>query len=303
MVEWIMVKNKTFIFFICVLLIVFFILALFLAHNYRNSKVKKDLFSAIEKSDMPTIKRILDKYPTLIDAKQYNSDILSIFTEKSNPTPLLEAIRLNNIDLIKYLVENGVNVNKSNGTHTIYPIIEILNRGFGEISEYRYELAWLLIENGADLTVQQQYETVPYSIVGVKISTYEDKFQQQSLDLMKYVIEQKVSLKAPDPTNSQSGNTEHYARYKINEIIGMAARNNYVSVVEYFLEKGLYDVNDVVSLDGTTSLIQAVQGDSYEVCELLIEQGADITVIDQNGKTAYDYAMENGNQKIIDLLK
>ena len=34
----------------------------------------------------------------------------------------------------------------------------------------------------------------------------------------------------------------------------------------------------------------------------MLENGADKSLTDDNGKTAYDYAIETGNQEIIDLL-
>ena len=296
------IKSKLIIISIVVIIFLAIILT-FVMNIHSRLQSKENLFSAIENNDMPTIERILEEYPSLINEKQYFSDILSILSECSNPTPLLEAIRFNNIDLIKYLVENGADVNISKGTKVAYPIIEILNRGFGEVCDIRYELAWLLIEHGADLNVKQQYGTVPYAIVGVKISDHNTNLQQQSLELMKYVIEQGVSLEAPNPSEIQSSDSERHTYYQINEIIGIAARNNYVLIVQYLLDNQIYGIDDSVSLDGTTALIQAVKGEAYSTCKLLIEYGVDKSKVDSNGKTAYDYAIEVGNQEIIALLK
>ncbi len=308
-----MVKNKTFkliILCVCLGIIVVSIIACVVSiiarakiRNDKISEAKENLFSAIVEGDMSTIESILEEYPRLINAKPHSSDLIARFFESGNATPLLEAIRLNNIDLIKYLVKNGADVNISNGTIESYPIIEILNRGFGELAEIRYEMAWLLIENGADLTVGQQYYTVPYSIVSVKIAEPDSPLQQQSLELMKYVIEQEISLDPPDPTNSQSGDFYRHTWHEINEIIGWAARKNHILVTEYFLQSNMYSVDDIVALDGSTSLIQAVKGQSLGTCKLLIEYGADTTIVDDHGKSAYDYAVEIGDQEIIDLLE
>ena len=79
-------------------------------------------------------------------------------------------------------------------------------------------------------------------------------------------------------------------------------RDKYLVWSKYFIDNGIYNINRIVADDGSTSLIQAVHGDSYDTCKLLIEYGADVSIVDKNGKTAYDYAVESGNQQIIELF-
>lgn len=292
------IKSKLIIISIVVIIFLAIILT-FVMNIHSRLQSKENLFSAIENNDMPTIERILEEYPSLINEKQYFSDILSVFSERSNPTPLLKAIQYWNADLIKYFIEKGADINISNGTKVAYPLIQVFETGLNE----KYELAWLMIQNGADLSVKQQFYTVPYAIVSSSIEDDEVEFQRQSLALMKYVIEQGISLEAPDPTNSQTGNIKRSTWYDINALIGYASRNNHVLVVQYLLDNQIYGIDDSVSLDGTTALIQAVKGEAYSTCKLLIEYGADKSKVDSNGKTAYDYAIEVGNQEIIDLLK
>ena len=40
-----------------------------------------------------------------------------------------------------------------------------------------------------------------------------------------------------------------------------------------------------------------------EIVELLLENGADKTLMDSGGKTAYDYAIENRDAVLRDILK
>ena len=90
--------------------------------------------------------------------------------------------------------------------------------------------------------------------------------------------------------------------YGMTSLIGTSSRNNYTLITKYFIDNGIYNINRIVANDGSTSLIQAVHGNSYDTCKLLIEYGADKSIVDNTGKTAYDYALENGNQDIIKLF-
>ena len=54
---------------------------------------------------------------------------------------------------------------------------------------------------------------------------------------------------------------------------------------------------------GSTALIYAVErSDDINTIRLLLEYGADVMARDENWKTAYDYAIENGDTEIIELL-
>jgi hypothetical protein len=53
---------------------------------------------------------------------------------------------------------------------------------------------------------------------------------------------------------------------------------------------------------GTTALMNAAKAGQVETVQLLLEHGADITLADSKGKSAADYAHENGHDSIADLL-
>lgn len=53
---------------------------------------------------------------------------------------------------------------------------------------------------------------------------------------------------------------------------------------------------------GTTALMNAAKAGQTETVQLLLEHGADTSLTDSKGKTAVDYARENGHGAIVDLL-
>ena len=81
----------------------------------------------------------------------------------------------------------------------------------------------------------------------------------------------------------------------------IAAANNKDALVSSALIQAGADVN--ASNDGWTSLIRAVCfNENPEVTSVLIQAGADIHAKNNYGKTALEYAIEDKNEKIIELL-
>ena len=84
-----------------------------------------------------------------------------------------------------------------------------------------------------------------------------------------------------------------------------AARCNNFNAVRYFVENGYFDI-DCVDKEKNTALLSAVKYRSEErteMVELLLELGANVDMTDDQGKTAYDYAVENGYAEIAERIK
>ncbi len=75
-----------------------------------------------------------------------------------------------------------------------------------------------------------------------------------------------------------------------------------LETAEYLIQSGA----DVNTLDnwGSTPLMNAVYNQaSVEMVTLLLEYGADKTIMDSEGKTAYDYAVDNRDAELRNILK
>ncbi|MBQ7935198.1 MAG: ankyrin repeat domain-containing protein [Clostridia bacterium] len=255
----------------------------------RHLSTRKDakwaLHTAIRENNFETVKKIIKQYPSLINENKYLTGIAASWADDSSCTPLSYACQFGNKDIIEFLVETGADVNKGSNVVNAYPVFTILRRR-------DYDLVWYLIENGADLSLTTDFDkTFPLAIVNRTMKDENSAEQEECLKLMKYAIEHDAPLKSAESTF-----------YGIHSVFGMAARNNYPLIVEYFLEEELFDINERVDAENRTALMVAVQGGAYHVCELLLENGADQTIIDDNGKTAYDYAVESNNETLIALL-
>ena len=91
-------------------------------------------------------------------------------------------------------------------------------------------------------------------------------------------------------------------------IVNLNHTQNAVKIVEMLLEYGA-DPN-VILRRGRTCLIDVVELEPkyyneyhYEIVRLLVEYGTDISIKDQDGFTAYDYAVKYNRTELYDLLK
>ena len=91
-------------------------------------------------------------------------------------------------------------------------------------------------------------------------------------------------------------------------IVNINHTQNAVKIVEMLLEYGA-DPN-VILRRGRTCLIDVVELEPkyyneyhYEIVKLLVEYGTDISIKDQDGFTAYDYAVKYNRTELYDLLK
>lgn len=83
-------------------------------------------------------------------------------------------------------------------------------------------------------------------------------------------------------------------------IIAARMRKNKPFFVD-LIKKGA-DIN-AINKEGRTALINAAIAKDYQTTKILLELNASTTIKDVYGKTALDYAYENGDKKMIQLLE
>ncbi|KAE8553987.1 hypothetical protein EYB25_002525 [Talaromyces marneffei] len=75
-----------------------------------------------------------------------------------------------------------------------------------------------------------------------------------------------------------------------------------VEIVQAFVRTGRVDINSEDN-HGQTPLIRAVIRQHYSIVPVLLDYGCNITIKDNEGWTALDHAVENGNEDIIRILR
>ena len=87
-----------------------------------------------------------------------------------------------------------------------------------------------------------------------------------------------------------------------------ACVNNDIQIVKYLFERYHLDINmqskkyKNTKVYNESLLMMTTYRDSLEVCAYLIEKWIDKTLKDSNGKTAYDLAIENHSNKVLEIL-
>ena len=84
-------------------------------------------------------------------------------------------------------------------------------------------------------------------------------------------------------------------------VLHFSVHGNSVLVSENLINNYHLPINKV-NVNGQTPLIMGVKNNAADTVKLLIDHGADITIKDNDGYSAYDYALQNNNFDIIDLL-
>ena len=197
---------------------------------------------------------------------------------------LRSAIRMENLELIKFALELGADVNgktRYNGT----PLYSAIWRESLDVVKF-------LVSQGADVNERDAFGRKPLC----------DAIETKSLDVVKFLVSQGADVKI-----DHDGSTPlHYA-----------VRTTSLDMTQFFVSQGA-EVN-AVDYYGRTPLYESIfhlnSGDySVELVEYLLSQGADVHIQDHHGRTALDCAKESLDEStnseaserlrnIIDVLK
>lgn len=245
------------------------------------------LRDAIWADDKEKVKRILEKCSAK-DVNSLTSSSVLYFrvSESMNFYPLQEACRMGNPEIVQLLLDAGADVNVTDPSIHSTPLICALKSSSGE---RRFEIAEMLIERGADINVTDDRGDSPLKCVTVIGIYATSEMKEKGGELFIYLVEACETIEIDEPYNDY--NLIEYASY-----------HNNIIAVQYLLENGDFGINDTTG-NGRTILHVAAQAGELEMCTYLLENGADKEMKDSEGKRAYDYALEKGREKVLELLQ
>lgn len=198
--------------------------------------------------------------------------------------PLTEACATGNLEIVMLLVEAGADVNEKKW-HTP------LSLTYTQKPNNWYEISTHLISNGASLDYSarpDQSGGVLADIVTTRLGKY---YEYGEADLAQIEAAFYYAMEHCD-----------HSRVEWKRVMRNSVIYDRVGITEHLLKNGYCDVNSVVS--GTmTPLMFAAQSSTAEMVELLLSYGADKTVVDEDGRTAYDHAIERGKPEVAELIK
>ena len=196
-----------------------------------------------------------------------------------NETPLVYAIRRDNYDAVKILLENGANPNAEYGWEGNFglPLEYCLHHG----RKNRYKIAELLLSYGAS-----GFEDRHILIRLLAISRLEDDYETASYKNKLFLQWMNQYYKYNEEFNY--------------EIVYWAVDGNGIEEFLYMINN--YTINLNQKNDKSQYiLIPAARNRNVELFDLLIGYGAEFGFIDKNGKSIEDYILDvKYDKRVID---
>jgi len=237
---------------------------------FSNSSILKLLYWYKQK------KAISNAFLKSIIVNERNTNILSQVNEGCGLTPLNVACKNNTIELMKYLIKKGADVNKLNGygETCLFSICNRNNRDYkNDIEILKY-----LINNGADVNKENEEGETPLHRACA----------WQYMDIIKILVENGADV--------NKGNKNGYT--PLHE----ACRGDNKYLVKYFIENG----GDVNKEDekGRTPFLNACSNSNDNILKTIFEYGINVNVNkeDKNGESPLFVGCLKNNINIVKLL-
>ncbi len=180
------------------------------------------------------------------------------------------------------LVEAGASVN-AKGTNDCTPL------HYAVCQRNKKDMALYLLEHGANINAKASGGSTPLGYMIMHSPAYTDGvYNQDRFDLAMLLIEQGASV--------SDACLEGHLMY-------WAANTNDNHLLEYLWLQGEIDINQKALKSKQTALMYAVMRNSKQACQFLLNYGAEKSITDAHGKTAYDIAMEMGYTEIAEMVK
>ena len=267
------------------------------------SYTDEEIISFIESGDLETIKKLIESKSLDVN---YN-----LGDKYSKSTPLIQAIKYKQTDIINYLLENNADLNLKEELTGFTPLMA---------SFHNIAIAELLIEKGADIEAR--------NVDGINALVYAVSLNDE--EMVKFLLEKGADANTvceienehiympPTPLMNAvyNGNTNiinmllengadiNYTTDEMTPLIYAAYKGN-TNIINTLLENGV-DIN-YTNYYGMTALMYAASYNQFEAVKILLENNADTSITDEDGRTALDMAKSKDNRKynndIVKLLE
>lgn len=180
--------------------------------------------------------------------------------DENGETPLIYASKIRNAEACKLLLEAGADTN---------PNTEYGDTALTTAAEQGYpDICKILIEAGADINKENNYGWTPLVCAVYASYGFETRFE----DVIRMLLEAGADVNKC---------TEHGS-----SPLDTAVRHNRLKMAEILIKNGA-DINSMA--DEETPLMLAATG-YKEICQLLIDEGAEIDKENKDGWTALSFA-------------
>ena len=275
-----------------IILFFFFLISVIVAFGrfimYQHSETKK-LIKAIDNKDYETIESISQKRNFNINRRPYFIKFFATATEQWNLPPLHYACVRDDLKAVEILIKYGADVNLIIDDYS--PILYCV-RG-SDASNYN-KIIDVLIDNSANVSYKTKNNLSVLDFLLSGGSNYNETYVNSQFEVFKKIIEIDNTLAYKELLRKESigsGNYLHRAVYFNND-----------KIVDYLINKLNFNV-DEINLNNETSLMIAAKENNIETVKCLLNNNANVTLKNNDQKTALDFARDNGNFEIVELLE
>lgn len=245
----------------------------------RKRQYTRNLITAIKNNDMEELARLIEQGGD-ISALPYSIFDLDV----ENHAPLFYAAYYDNFEAVKMLVEAGADVNAAacNGWSPLYGAIHFA-------PEENFRIARYLIEHGADIHYNK--DVGGRAAISSLLNTAPGGEDEELFSFFLYLLEKGAYLE-----ESPEGHV----------LFDACRSDSNILIVQYIFENYDIDINmrsQHKRGHKDTLLMRTTCWDASQVCALLLRYGADKTLTNSEGKTAYDLAIQYGGQNVAALLE
>lgn len=243
--------------------------------NNKNSNGRTHLINAVLNKNFKECKSLIQKGANINIQDNFGSTALMYAAD--------------NDKFCNLLIENGADTNiKDNNGETAL---------MAAVLENNYDVCELLIDNGVDINIQSN-----------NIEEYDNNLNL-NIEVLKYKIGETALMFAIEHNYYEICNLllENNANLNLRDSDGKTVlmnvittdnNNEYELLINYIQNIEL----DLPDNSGRTALIYATINNKVNICNLLIQNGANLNLADISGKTALDYSIENNFSNITILL-
>lgn len=198
-------------------------------------------------------------------------------------TPLMEAVYNNDEKMAELLLKHGAQINVLNGAAVSVLDYSILS--FNSGNEPGTRLIKKLLDLGAN----------PNLGMGSLFTVTQFKsFQENALEIAKILISRGANVNFPNNID---------IRYDCGRPLHFAAGGKYSqNMVDYYISVGA-EIDAITCQERESALMWAARENTIKAARVLLDRNANIGLINREGKTALDIAIEKGHKEIADLIR
>ena len=273
--------------------------ALLLAMNKPNEEIIKLLIK--KGADIHTKNRIGANILMNAVKNSANNEMLSLLFALKGENDDKEELNIdNNIDIIKYLISLGIDVNEKDAVgHPAITYAAFYNPDPRNLD--------LLIQNGADINYSTDKKE-NLLIIAARNNRNEKVIEyllDKGFDKNYVTSEGETPILAASQNSNlvvlkklieKGANLEAIDNNKRNALFIAALCNPNPEVVSFIIDKGIpVNYRDPI---GNTAVLYAAQNYNENVIKTLVKKGADLQAVNENGFTALMSAMSAGNNNV-----